>query len=320
VLGIWSRLSAREHDLKYAWIPALLLVSSSCAFLALELLRYLLSGGTVDRRTLVLLCVACAGAVALAVGGACLSLVEHIEPRSELGRFLGPWPDDPQFLRIGMWVWLLATLMLLLGLWTKPAAIASYAMSISFANLNDKIDNAGDTIRIIIQFYLMLCPCGAVWSLDRLLLRLRGKDAPVVLVSPWPIRMLFVQLIFIYFINGVYKMFGGSWREGYSLFYVMGDFTLTRFSLSDNPLPLWAMRLANWSVLFWEASFPVLVINRWTRLVALCFGVFFHLGIFVSMELGFFVPYTLCIYLPLLPWERLSRARVFHKNPPCPTS
>jgi hypothetical protein len=159
--------------------------------------------------------------------------------------------------------------------------------------------------------------------------RWRGKDAPVVLVSPWVIRVLFVQLIFIYFSNGVYKMFGGSWREGYSLFYVMGDFTLTRFSPSDNPSPLWMLRLATWSVLVWEVSFPILAIHRWTRFVALCFGVFFHLGIFVTMELGCFVPYTLCIYLAFVPWERLSRKRrsdrvvepaVFHKNPPCPTS
>src|SRR5262249_8850842 len=39
--------------------------------------------------------------------------------------------------------------------------------------------------------------------------------------------------------------------------------------------------------------------------VALCFGVAFHVGIGVSMELGGFVPYMLCLYMPLLPWEKL---------------
>ena len=59
-----------------------------------------------------------------------------------------------------------------------------------------------------------------------------------------------------------------------------------------------------WTVLVWEVSFPILVLNRWTRFVALLIGVGFHLGIFASMELGCFVPYTLCIYLAFLPWER----------------
>jgi hypothetical protein len=41
--------------------------------------------------------------------------------------------------------------------------------------------------------------------------------------------------------------------------------------------------------------------------IALVFGVFFHIGIGLSMELGFFAPYVLCLYIPLLPAERLSK-------------
>ena len=37
-------------------------------------------------------------------------------------------------------------------------------------------------------------------------------------------------------------------------------------------------------------------------LSALLFLTPFHLGIFATMELGGFVPYALCMYLPLLPW------------------
>lgn len=151
----------------------------------------------------------------------------------------------------------------------------------------------------------MLCPCGAVWSVDRLWRRWRGNDPPILCVAPWAIRLLFVQMIVMYFCNGVYKLFGESWREGDSLHYVMGDFTLTRFSPGAVPLPRWLMRVMTWSVLCWEVSFPLLVVlHRWTRLVALLFGVAFHLGILGSMELGFFVPYALCLYLPLVPWRR----------------
>ncbi len=59
-----------------------------------------------------------------------------------------------------------------------------------------------------------------------------------------------------------------------------------------------------WTVLAWEISFPLLVVmSRWTRVAALLFGVAFHLGIGLTMELGFFAPYALCLYLPLAPWE-----------------
>jgi hypothetical protein len=306
ILGLWSRLAAKEDELQYAWLAALVLVSLSLAFLMLELVRYL---SEVDWRALALLGITFASAVALLGCGLRLTLLERLEPDSLEARLLAPWQNDPMLLGGAMGAWVASAFCLLVGLWTRPAAIATWALSLSFANLNSSIDNAGDTVRGIILFYLMLCPCGAVWSLDRVWRRWRGTDADVLLVSPWPIRLLFLQLIFIYFCNGLYKLYGSSWRDGNSLFYVMGDFTLARFSLADLPLPLWMMRLLTWSVLIWEVSFPLLVLNRWSRLVALLFGAGFHVGILVSMELGCFVPYTLCMYLPLLPWERLRARR-----------
>ncbi len=69
-----------------------------------------------------------------------------------------------------------------------------------------------------------------------------------------------------------------------------------------------------WTVLVWEVTFPVLAVNRWTRVFALALGACFHLGIFASMELGCFVPYTLCIYLAFLPWERWIGSRTQPAN------
>jgi hypothetical protein len=64
-------------------------------------------------------------------------------------------------------------------------------------------------------------------------------------------------------------------------------------------------RLSDW----WRKVLPEKVdflpyLFRWTREIFLVFGALFHLGIWVSMEIGGFAPYMLCLYLPLLPWER----------------
>jgi hypothetical protein len=187
------------------------------------------------------------------------------------------------------------------------AAILTWALSMSFANVNPNIDNAGDTIRGITLFYLMLCPCGAAWSIDRLLQRRQqGSSAPTY-VWPWPLRLLFIQLCLIYFMNGLYKITSASWLEGDSLYYVLCDLTLTRFSIAELPIPFLVAQISTWLVLAWELSFPVLVLFRQTRWLALWFGVVFHVGIFVTMELGGFAPYVLCLYLPLLPWDRWLR-------------
>jgi hypothetical protein len=48
-------------------------------------------------------------------------------------------------------------------------------------------------------------------------------------------------------------------------------------------------------------GWPYLI--RWAREIMLVFGALFHFGILLTMEIGFFAPYMLCLYLPLLPWE-----------------
>ena len=121
-------------------------------------------------------------------------------------------------------------------------------------------------------------------------------------------------MTFIYFMNGLYKVTGANWVEGDSLYYVLCDLTLTRFSIAQLPIPFFAAQVSTWLVVAWELTFPVLVIFRRTRWLALLFGALFHLGIFATMELGGFVPYVLCLYLPLLPWDKWLSEEARDKN------
>jgi uncharacterized membrane protein YphA (DoxX/SURF4 family) len=212
--------------------------------------------------------------------------------------------EDSRVIQASLLLWTAAIVMLLIGFWTRTSAIVVWLLSTSFANLNSAVDNAGDQVRGIILFYLMLCPSGAAWSVDAWLKRRRGLIKGPVFVYPWPLRLLFLQMTLIYFFNGIYKASGRDWIEGDSLYYVLCDLTLARWSYVQLPIPPVLLRLASWLVLSWEVSFPLLVCWRPTRLVALWIGVLFHLGIGLSMELGGFAFYMLCLYLPLVPWER----------------
>jgi uncharacterized membrane protein YphA (DoxX/SURF4 family) len=238
--------------------------------------------------------------------------------------------EDPQIIRATLAAWLVATAFLLLGLGTRGAAALVWVLSTSFASINSYIDNGGDQIRYIICLFLILTPCGAVWSLDAWLRRRRDRSCRGVWVYPWALRLLFVQMVLMYWANGMYKLTGVDWPKGDSLYYVLNDLTLTRWSYAQFPIPYSVTRVLSWSVLVWELTFPLWLCLPWRwagdklgrvslrrvrwlpRLIrhvpaiALLFGVAFHLGIGLSMELGFFVPYALCLYVPLLPVERLS--------------
>jgi hypothetical protein len=306
----WARLWHQSPSTPMFWLMPSILGSAALAGALIEFILLLL--GRSNRAAAFLMTAALAIFAGLLAWGIYLTLstVEIVG----LTRLLRPWQNDPLLLRAAAWIWVGAASLLAIGWQTRAAAIVAWILSTSFANLNPNIDNAGDVIRGIVLFYLMLCPCGAVWSLDQLFQRWRTGLNDRVVVSPWPLRLLFVQLVFIYFMNGLFKLGGNNWLEGDSLHYVLCDVTLTRFSFAQFPLPLWVTQISTWTVLAWEVGFPLWVSLRWTRTIALIFGVLFHIGIGVTMELGNFAPYVLTMYLPLLPWERLSRAST-HQAP-----
>ncbi|MFN4257871.1 MAG: HTTM domain-containing protein [Gemmataceae bacterium] len=235
------------------------------------------------------------------------------------------WMEDPWTVILMMLIWTTATFCLLIGWWTRINAILVWVLSTSFANLNPYLENAGDEVRGILLFYLMLCPCGAVWSLDHWRRRRSGAVTTPVFIHPWPLRLLFVQMTLIYFCNGLYKLRGSDWISGNSLYYVLSDLTLARWSYAHLPTPYLLTRILSYTVLIWEVAFPLLMLlpwllgsmfwlcrlperighpvvtwSRWLRIVALGFGVLFHLGSFVSLEIGMFAPYMLCFYVPLI--------------------
>jgi hypothetical protein len=197
--------------------------------------------------------------------------------------------------------WASAALCLLLGVFPRLSACWCWLCSISVISINYYLHNSGDNVRTISLFYLMLSPCGAVWALPRWL---RGHKPETVYIPAWPLRLLFVQMAFVYCINGLYKVTSAQWESGVVMHYVMANLAWTRVSYAMIPLPLPLLQLETWTVVLWEVSFPLLVILRFTRTPALVLGVLFHIGTAVLLQIGAFPLYMICLYLPLAPWEK----------------
>ena len=133
--------------------------------------------------------------------------------------------------------------------------------------------------------------------------------------------------------RAIAKAAGDTWHVGTSLYYVLHDLTLARWSQEMFPVPYWMTKVLTIMVLWWELLFlpvmlvpwrwiadrierarwpvvrPLHVLFRWNREIMLVFGALFHVGIWLTMEIGWFGPYMLCLYLPLVPWERWTDRR-----------
>jgi uncharacterized membrane protein YphA (DoxX/SURF4 family) len=214
--------------------------------------------------------------------------------------------------------WVAATAALTAGWHTRLMNVAVWFLTMCFINRNPNILNGGDDTLQVGLFLLMLSPSGRALSLDARRLRKRGRLPPGPAFTPaWPVRVIQIQLCLIYLSTGLVKLkgdgpFSGTWWDGTSIHYVLNYVTMSRWSFAQLPLPFWLTAALTYVSVWWEVLFPLLVLSRYTRRWALWFGVLFHLGIWLSVEVGWFSFYTLAFYgvwVPCAFWQKWRAPR-----------
>ncbi len=197
-------------------------------------------------------------------------------------------------------LWVAATALLLVGWHSRLMSVLVWFLTLCFINRNPNITNGGDDALQVGLFLLMLGPSGYALSVDAWQARRAGKPLPDV-TPPWPVRVLQIQLCMIYLTTGLVKLEGtgfleGTWWDGTSVHYVLNYVTMSRWSYAQLPVPLWITAVLTYTSVWWETLFPLLVLNRWTRTPALLFGLLFHLGIWLTIEVGWFSFYMFPFY------------------------
>lgn len=229
-------------------------------------------------------------------------------------------------------LWVLATLLFMIGWQARLMNILVWFMTMCFVNRNPNILNGGDDTMQMGLFLLMLGPTGWALSVDAWFARRKGKPLPSC-TPAWPVRLLQIQLCMIYLTTGLAKVVlplptiaedGSTWWDGTSVHYVLNYVTMSRWSYAQLPLPLWMTMLMTYTSVWWEVFFPLLMLSRWTRGPALLFGILFHLSIYLMIEVGWFSFYILTFYgvwVPCSYWIRREQKQTIGErrglSPPC---
>jgi hypothetical protein len=197
-------------------------------------------------------------------------------------------------------IWVAATFLMLVGWHARLMNVLVWFLTMCFINRNGNILNGGDDTLQVGLFLLMLGPSGQALSVDAWRRRRAGTPWPAVMPA-WPVRVLQIQLCMIYLSTGLVKLKGegfleGTWWDGTAVHYVLNYVTMSRWSFAQVPVPFWLTAILTYTSVWWEVLFTPLVLYRRTRAAALIFGVLFHLGIFFTLEVGWFGWYTLALY------------------------
>lgn len=181
------------------------------------------------------------------------------------------FPGNP-FLFLFYFVTLGLALLLALGKLSRPWLALLFVLNLSFHHANPYIIHEPQQItNLLLLLFVLFLPI--------------KKNVPA---DPFIVKTIIVCLGVYYFVAGVKKLPDPAWIHGHAVGELLSWSGLARGqwggSLSHY---VWLNKLITYSSLAFELTFIFVCLSRWRR-AWLCFAVFFHLGIFLFMEVGSF--------------------------------
>lgn len=176
-------------------------------------------------------------------------------------------------------------LLLLLGLFCRPAAIIAWFLHLCAAESGGLFAYGADNFMTMGLFYLMLSPLPDRYSFDHWLVKTKPKDPQ--LLGFWR-RVLQVHLCFVYFFGGMAKCLGSGWWDGSNLwrsltrppFNIISPEVLIRFKYVLPTLGIMICLI--------EIGYPIFIWIKKTRLVWLVCILVMHIAIGLTMGMYLF--------------------------------
>ncbi|PSQ32675.1 HTTM domain-containing protein [Halobacteriales archaeon SW_12_69_24] len=201
--------------------------------------------------------------------------------------------------------------LLVVGYRTRAAAVGSWLLLASLQFRNYLVLNGGDTVLLVALFVALFLPLGERWSLDALA---ADGDERRPRVVGFGTAALLSQVVLIYATNAVFKLRSDAWTSGTAIptVYRVDRFTvLLEEYLAGFPGLLSA---ANYAWLGLLAASPLLLVAR-SRGRTVLVGAFAvgHVGMYLTLDLGFFPHVMLACLLLFLPagvWDHVEAALV----------
>lgn len=171
--------------------------------------------------------------------------------------------------------------LLTIGLYTRVVSVIACIITLAYCHrLNGSLFGL-DQVNAMIAMYLMIGPCGAVYSVDRWLAERRGDAAPVQpsAGANIAIRLLQLHMCVIYLFGGIGKARGELWWDGSACWFAIANLEYQSMDMTWLVNYRWFIALLTHLTVFWEVFYCFLIWPKLTRPICLGMAVAVHLGI-----------------------------------------
>ncbi|UOR03032.1 HTTM domain-containing protein [Leucobacter allii] len=249
---------------------------------------------------------------------------EMAEPRSDFPRiwvfslFHAVAADD---------VWFTVCYVLLMGLavlfilgWRFRIVLPVFFVGwVGFIEMNDMVGDQSDNMQRIALILLFFADPAARWSLDARRRARRGEWFPAgsspaqlgTVLHNLSLVALVAQVCFVYVSGGLYKAQGEPWAGGWAVYDPLSTMRFGTWPALSELMTTWgpAVAIASWGSILLQIAFPLMLLTRPTRLVALAGILSFHIAIGVVMGLPWFSLTMIAIdavFIRDRSWRRLA--------------
>lgn len=211
-----------------------------------------------------------------------------------------------------------AGLLLMVGLWTRGAAVLTLFLWMSLYVSNPFVGSGGDAILRMVLLYACFTDAGRHFSADAWLRGRRGAVRPIL--PSWfsttlhnvAVVLIIHQVVMVYVGSALWKVQSTAWMEGRAVYYPLQTEAYSPWRDLVHPLssaePI--VLVATWTAIGVQLLFPVLLLYRSTRAVALLVVTGMHVGIGVLMGIMYFSLVMIAVDMMLVSdasWRRAAR-------------
>jgi antimicrobial peptide system SdpB family protein len=195
--------------------------------------------------------------------------------------------------------YIVSSVTFMIGYKSRLSSIVCFILLVSIQNRNYTILNSGDTIMRCMLFLMMFAPIHLMYSVDAWEKKRNGEQVSTE-ISIVTIRLLQLQFSLVYLATTLFKLKGYDWVDGTAIYYTsrLENFQRIVLPVIFDYSPL--VKFMTWTALLIEFAMGSLIwIKEWRKWVLLA-GLALHLGIEVSMSIGFFEWVMISAYILFL--------------------
>lgn len=186
--------------------------------------------------------------------------------------------------------------LLMIGLYTRASTFMTLFLWMSLYVSDPFVGSGGDAVLRMVMFYLFFTDAGRRWSIDARLRARRGDVRP--LMPEWfsatlhNLAMILIihQVVMVYVGSAFWKVQSEVWKNGTAVYFPLQTDAYSPWH--DVLQPVYALGPviagATYTAIVVQLFFPVFLIYRPTRMLALLMITGMHLGIGIFMGIMYF--------------------------------